>query len=362
MVFGKLFRKRETLVGLDIGSSTIKLVELDLTADKPVLLNVGVARTPSDCISGNSISKPELVAEVVTSLFEENNIAEGRRISVAMPGSSVFTKRVKMPRMSLDELADNIQLEAGNFIPHNINAVKLDYHIIGESGKNQIDVLVVAVKEEVVESFLDTLSYAGLEAAVVDVDYFALQNIFELAAPERVAKTVALINVGARFSSINICSKGSSLFTGDVSIGGKLFTESIAEQLSMRPDEAEAIKRAPETAGDSVDQVREALEKNIEYVASEFNRQLSFFWGASGAEETIDRILIAGGGARVDGLVEEMSEKTGIVCEYLDPLSGIETPAGFDKAYIKEIGPVLGVAMGLALREPGDKMIPEFME
>jgi type IV pilus assembly protein PilM len=279
-----------------------------------------------------------------------------------MPGSSVFTKRVKMARMSLEELADNIQLEAGNFIPHNINAVKLDYHILGEAGKNQMEVLVVAVKEEVVDSFMDTLAFAGLEAAVIDVDYFALQNIFELANPERVDKTVGLINVGARFSSINICSNGASLFTGDVSIGGKLFTEGLIEQLSVSADEAEQMKRSPALAGEMADEVREALEKNIEYVASEFNRQLSFFWSASGAEETIDRILIAGGGARIAGLVEEMSEKTGIVCEYIDPLIGIEVPAGFDKAYIREISPVVGVAAGLALREPGDKLIPEFME
>jgi len=361
MVFGKLFKKRESLIGLDLGTGTIKLVELDVSAEKPALANVGVAATPADAIQGNAVVNSESLADAIVGLLEESGVAD-KRVAVALPGPSVFTKRVKMARMGLADLADNVQLEAANFIPHNVNAVKLDFHILGEAGKNQIEILVVAVKEEIADSFLEVISMAGLEVAVADVDYFALQNTFELAHPELVEKTVALINIGSRYSSINICRGGGSLFTGDVSLGGRLFTDALMEQLGVSLDEAEQLKRGNSSGSSKVEDAKEIMEKNIEYAASEFNRQLSFFWGASGSDDGIDRILVTGGGARVAGLLEEISEKTGIVCQPLDPMKGIEVPSGFDKAYIKDLGPSLAVAVGLGLREPGDKIIPDFME
>jgi type IV pilus assembly protein PilM len=360
MVFQKLLKKRESLVGLDIGSSTIKLVELDTSGGQPSLVNIGIVATPADALQNNAIHKPESIADALTALFEENNIAD-KRVALSVPGASVFTKRVKMPRMAPSDLADNIQLEAGNFIPHNINAVKLDYHILGEAGKNQVEILVVAVKEEVLDSYLEALSLAGLEAAVADVDCFALQNAFEMNYGDMLATTSGLVNIGARFSSINICRDGQCLFTGDVSLGGKLFTEALVEQLGVAGEEAEQLKRGM-GGRERSDEAREVIEKNIEYVASELNRQLSFFWSASGAEEAIDKIFVTGGGARVGGLLEELSEKTGIVCEYLNPLRGIEVPAGFDKKYLDELNPFLSVAVGLGIREPGDKIIPDFME
>lgn len=360
MAFGKLFKKSESCVGLDIGSSTIKLVEFDLSKEKPVLLNVGVVATPSDAIQNNVVSRPESIADALTSLFEENNIAD-KRVCLSLPGTSVFTKRVRMAKMGLNDLTQNVQLEAGNFIPHGINNVKLDYHILGESGRNQIDVLVVAAKTEIIDGYLDALALAGLEAAIMDVDFFALQNTFELGYPDISAGTVGLINVGSRFSCINICRAGECLFTGDVPLGGKLFTENLAEHLGVAADDAEQLKRVVSSAETS-DEARELIEKNVEYAASELNRQLSFLWTASGAEETIDRILISGGGARISGLIEELSEKTGIACDYLDPVRGVEIPETFDRQYLTELTPLMSIAVGLGLRQTGDKIIPEFMD
>ena len=350
-----IFKKNEYLIGIDIGSSGIKLIELDLSAEKPALLNLGYAPVSSDIFSNNAISKPEKIAEQIANLLESNAVSDKRAVT-AMPGPSVFTKKIKMQKMAPAELAANIQFEASNFIPHNIDAVRLDYHILGESGKNQLDVLVVAVKNEIIDSFLGTLSLAGLETAVVDVDHFAVQNMFELGYPEDISKTAALINMGARYASINIVRAGESLFTGDIPVGGKLFTDALMNELAINAETAEKLKRSAQE-DPQYPQAKEVVDKNVEYVASEFNRQLSFFWNASGAEEGIDKIVLCGGGALVPGLAQELAEKTGIECILADPLRGLSVGGGFDPQYLKEVGPLMGVCVGMAMRQPGDRVV-----
>lgn len=368
MALRSLFQRTESLISIDIGSTAIKMLELDVSGDRPKLVNVGVSPVSGEIFSNNAITKGDRIAEQITALLEANSVAD-KRVCTAVPGPAVFTKKIKMPKLDAAELATNVQFEAGNFIPHNIDAVKLDYHVIGESGRNQLDVLVVAVKNEILDSFLECFSFAGLEVAVADVDCFALQNMFELNYPERLDKTVALVNIGARYSAINICKGGSSLFTGDVSVGGKLFTDAIAEVMGVPADQAEALKRKKRSGSSTSAQndaiagaVQDVIDRNIEFMASELNRQLSFFWNASGSDEQIDSILLTGGGSLVPGLAEELSEKTGIQCELMDTLRGIDRGEGFDEAYLQEIGPALSIAVGMGIRAPGDKIIPEYDE
>jgi len=356
--FKSLFKKSESLISVDIGGAGVKLMELDISGARPKLLNIAYAPLPADIFSTNAISKTEKVAEVITSLLESNSIGDKRAVT-AMPGPSVFTKKIKTQKMDSTELASNIRFEAGNFIPHNIDAVRLDYHVLGESGKSQIDVLVVAIKNEIIDSYMAALSLAGLETAVVDVDHFAVQNMFEMGYPEDTPKTIALINMGSRYSSINICRAGSSLFTGDIPLGGKLFTDALVNDLGLSAEEAELVKRGkPSKKGDPA-QIKEIVDKNIEYVASEFNRQLSFFWNASGADDGIDKIVLCGGGGLVKGLLEELNEKTGIECSYADPLRGITVPDNFDANFLKEISPLMSVCAGMAIRQPGDRVVLE---
>ena len=356
-MFG-LFKKQESLISVDIGSTAVRLIELDVRGSKPALVNIGKTALTPDIFSGNIISRQEVVAEKLAGLLEANDISDKRAV-VCVPGPSVFTKRIKMPRMDLDELRDNIFMEAGNFIPHNIEAIKLDYHIIGESGKNQLDVLVVAVKNEIIESFVNCLSLAGLETAVVDVDSLALQNIFEMSYPERMESTVALINLGARYSSINICRRGEPLFTGDIPVGGRLFTDAIVSELGVSPEKAEEMKKNPAQNGAESELLQDILDRNVDYVAAEVNRQISFFWNASGSEEGIDSIMLTGGASVVPGLVEILAEKTGLKCSLMDPFRGIDCGDGIDKNYLAEIGPGVAVALGMGAREPGDRLIPQ---
>lgn len=353
------FSKKEALLSLDIGATGIKLLEFDLTNDKPLLVNLGFSPLSTDVFSGNTIVKPEQVAEQISSLLETNGIA-GKRVVTAVPAPSVITKRITMPRQSLGELSAAIQFEAANFIPHNIDAVRLDFHVLGETAHGQLEVLVVAVKNEVIESYLECLSLAGLEAAVVDVDYFAVQNMYELANAASLEKPVVLLNVGARYSTINVCRGGSSLFTADIPVGGRTLTEFLAEEMGISEAEAENLKKSSSDPESASTEVLELIDQKLDFVITEINRQLGFFWSASGSEEGIERILVSGGGALVPGFLEELREKTDLQVERIDPFQGIERGSSLDPQSVNELGPMMSVCVGLGLRHAGDRDLSAF--
>lgn len=354
---GLFSRAPERLLAVDVGAHSVKLMELDVAGERPQLLSVAERTFASEVFSGNALSGRATVAstlqDVLTDLGQSTSM-----VATAVPGPSVFTKRTKLPRQPLKELHSTIQFEAGNVIPHNIDAVHLDYHILGLTGKDQVEVLVVAVKNEVIDGFVDTLADAGLTPAVVDVDVFALQNAYELLFPEDVEKTVALVNVGHRYSGVNICRNGMPLFTGDISSGGRAFTEGLAAALGIGLQEAEELK-CKGVRGAANEEIAQAFGQQLDALAAEINRQLSFFWSASGAEGGIDKICLSGGGARVDGLPEVLQEKTGIECVRFDPFERCELGEEVDAQDVRTLGPSMAVAFGLAVRQVGDREVPE---
>jgi|GEM_PF-859834 len=357
MGLGSIFRKRTHLVGIDIGASAVKLVEFDLSGEQPVLVAMGSAPLNGEVFQGNVIVKPELVTEQIQALISEN-AREGEVLVVtALPGPSVFIKRAKIARVASNEIEGHIRMEAGNLIPHNIDAVKLDYNIIGESADDQLDVVLVAAKNEIVESFSEMFAEAGITLAVLDVEYFALQNIFETRYPELKASTVALIDVGHRYSAVNICRGGDSLFSGDISSGGKSFIEALAEGAGISVDKAGEALRRMKTVPEG--EMGEVVNQIVDQMATEFNRQLSFFWNASGADAGIDRIMLSGGASLVPGLAVLIKERTGIEVSTLDPFRGVEIGASLEAAEVELQAPFMAIAAGLALRAPGDRQSKE---
>ncbi len=344
----------EQLVSIDIGSSTIKLMELDIGGEKPKLKSAGFAPTPAGAIQNNVITRPDAVGNAIRAIIEANGITSTHAVT-CVPGPSVFTKKITMGHCSLKELSSTISYEASNYIPHSINAVHLDYQVLAEHGKSTMDVLLVAVKNEIIESFLEAITHSGLQPAIVDVDYFALENMFTMNYPEERQKTVAVINVGARYSSVNIIQDGVSIFTGDVAVGGRLYTDALCETLSLKPLEAEQAKMGH--VPQNIDQhlLHETVERTTEHVASELQRQLGFFWNAASTDRAIESIYLSGGGAQVQGLLEELSAKTGLNCKLIDAMRGLDSSTQFDREYLDEISPVMSVSIGLAARRLGDK-------
>lgn len=342
------FKKKEFFFGLDIGASSMKCVELDMAGARPVVTRCRQTPVTPDIFMSYSIQNGEKAGDSIMTLLDGFDF-ENKRAVVSIPGPSVFTKRIAIPKVPLSELADTIQFEAGNFIPHNINAVHLDYHVFGETDKNQLDVLVVAVKNEVIESVIDAAGFAGVSVGIADVDLFALQNVFEFNYPELVGKNIALVNIGSRYTGVNMCRGGESLFTGDIAVGGRAATEMIMQALGLSFDEAEAAK----ISGENSD-VNEMLPEVVEYTATELNRQLSFFWNATGSDESIDALFLSGGGSLLTGLQEALQEKTGIECHVLNPFNGIDS--ALDEQI--ESPEQYAVAVGLSMRQFGDKIQP----
>lgn len=345
----------DRVVSVDIGTSAIKLMELDLTGDKPKLTNAGVAPSPANSLKNNTIVKPEEVATVIRSVLEGNNFQATKAIT-AIPGPSVFTKKITLAQSSLKDLSNNISFEASNYIPHKIDAVHLDYQVLRANGTSTMDVLLVAVKNEIIGSFIDTLEQSGLEPVIADVDYFALENMFELNYPEEKERTVALINIGARYSGINIIQCGESIFTGDVAVGGRLYTDALVETLQIKSLEAEQAKMGHIPDGIDSDLVAETLERTTDHVASELHRQLGFFWNAAATDRSIEAVYVCGGGSQTAGLLNELSARTGMECRAVDAFRRIDCSNGFDTDYLKEIAPAMGVSIGLASRRMGDKV------
>jgi len=353
------WQRRERLIGVDIGASTVKIVEVALGSGRPQLERVAVVPVNGVIFSNHSISKPDRIAPNIAQAIEAHGMRE-RRAVTAVPAPSVFTKKMRVPSLSTLELTSNIRLEAANVIPHKLEAVKLDFQVIDRPLDGQLDILLVAVKNEVVDSFTGCLNSAGVDTAIVDVDLFALQNIFELARPELVPSTVALINIGARYSGVSICAGGRALLSGDVPLGGRSCTEALALGLDVSLEKAEEMKCAgapPEHA----DAAAHILREWVSQAANEFNRKLSFFWNTVGGTGRIDHILISGGGAGVAGLVEAIAAKTEVPCEKLEPLRAMHCAPRVDRALMTQLESSLAVALGLAVRQPGDKPSAEVL-
>lgn len=343
----------ENLVSVDIGSSNIKIMEIDLSGELASLRNAALAPAPAGAIKNNVIVRPDEVASVIRGLIEANGI-QTKHVVTALPGPAVFTKKITMNRMSEKELRQNIQFEAGNYVPHKLNAVHLDYQVMS-STDSSMDVLLVAVKNEIIESFLQTIELAGMVLEIADVDSFALENMFELDYPEEQQATTALVNIGSRYTSINILSGGESLFTGDVSVGGRLYTDALCETLDLKPPDAEQAKMGNVPEGMDANVIAETIDRTTEHVTAELHRQLGFFWTAAATEKPLEKVFVCGGGAQLPGLLEELSAKTGIPVEPVDTFRKLNCDKGFDAEYLREIGPAMGVSVGLALRRDGDK-------
>ena len=346
--------REESFVSVDIGSSTTKVMQLDLDESKPKLLAAAMAATPPNVINNNAISKTQEVGESLRELLESAKISATKAV-VVVPGPCAFIKRVTLTQMGIKELEENIKYEAANYIPHNIDAVYLDFQVVKNSGKSTMDVVLVAVKKEIVATYLEAVESAGLQPLILDVDYFALENMWEQNYVEDGDHTVALLNIGARYTSVLIKQSGLTLFYGDISLGGRLYTDALCEALQIKPKEAEQIKLGNIPENLDANLVSEVVERTTDHIAGELQRQLGFFWNASGASKSIEQIYLTGGAAQSAGLVEELQARTKISCECLNCFKEINCPGMFSADFLQRISGSMSVSLGLAMRRLGDK-------
>jgi type IV pilus assembly protein PilM len=271
----------------------------------------------------------------------------------------VIIKKIAVPRMTPEELEEQIPWEAEHHIPFAKDDVEIDHELINaQNAQGQMELLLVAAKKEVVGDYAAVAREAQLTPVVVDVAAFTLQNAFEVNYQVAGNETVALMNVGAAISNINIISGGVSTFTRDVTIGGNAFTEEIQKQLNVSYDEAEALKIGGNRAdADSVvpQEVERVLGSVAEQMAGEIQRSLDFY-ASTAADSHLAKVLLSGGTAKIPALFKTIEQRVGVPVEILNPFKNIEIDnRRFDPAHIMDIAPTAAVAVGLALRRPGDK-------
>jgi type IV pilus assembly protein PilM len=349
--------KSKLAVGLDIGSSSVKLVQLKEKRGGYALQAFGTAPLPPEAIVDGALMNSSAIVQAI----QEAVAAQGLRtkeVAIGVRGHSVIIKKISLPRMTQEELDESIQWEAEQYIPFDVKDVNIDTQILTPEGDaaGQMDVLLVAAKKDMINDYTSVCAEAGLTATVVDVDAFAVQNAYE-ANYEQADETVVLINVGAAVSNINIVSHGITTFTRDITLGGNAFTEEIQKQLNISYDEADALKVGGQGETDAVvpQEVERVIQGVAEQMGGEIQRSLDFY-ASTAPGSAIARVFLSGGTARIPALFKVLEQRAGVPVEVLNPFKNIEVDnKKFEPAVILAAAPAAAVAVGLALRRPGDK-------
>jgi type IV pilus assembly protein PilM len=352
-------RGKKGLIGLDIGSSAIKVAELKETKKGYFLENFGMVPLPPEAIVDGALMNSPAIVEAIQTLISERKI-KTKDVSISVSGASVMIRKISLPVMTEEELDDQIQWEAEQYIPFNLSDVNLAYEVLNKGNdEGNMDVLLVAAKKDMINDYVAVITESGLNPVIVDLDAFSVLNAYEINYQIMENEVLALVNMGASIINMVITKGGKYLFSRDVTVGGNLYTEEIMKELSVSWEEAELLKLGGAATGDTEAVMRQEVEAVIrrvsDQIASEIAKSLDFYQ-ATAAEEQISKIWLAGGACGISGMAETIQQKQNVPVEIMDPFRNLERNAKlFDPAYLEQIGARASVAIGLALRRVGDR-------
>ena len=353
-----LFAKAKTVVGLDIGSSAVKAVELKPAGKGYKVTAFGAEPVPADAIVDGAIIDAASVADAIRRVFDGNKAFKSKEVCASLSGNAVIVKKITLPVMTENELAESIYWEAEQYIPFDIQDVNLDYQILdpgtGANSRGSMDVLLVAAKKEKIADYTNVIAQSGRTPVIVDVDAFALQNAFEVNYGLEPGRVVVLLNAGASAININILQGDQSVFTRDISMGGNAYTEAVQKELDLPFESAEQLKKAIPVDGATFEEAQPVLHAVTENVLLEIQKTFDFF-KASASTDQIDRIMLSGGASRVDGFHQMVQERFNAPVEDFDPFRAVTWDAkklGGDAAAMASTA---AVAVGLALRKVADR-------
>jgi type IV pilus assembly protein PilM len=350
-----LFGKKDHLVGLDIGSRSIKASEIIDSKKGRSLKNFGYLELSSGSIEDGVIKDPNAVADSIRQLFKEHHFKE-QNVAVSIGGYSVIVKNIVVENQPEAQLQETIPFEAEQYIPFDISDVNIDFLILGESenNPNQLNVLLIAAKKEIINEYFNLIKLAGLNPCIIDVDAFALQNIYE-ANYGTADQNIALIDIGASKTALNILKEGTSVFIRDVSMGCSQINQKISSLLNCSFEEAEKFKLGEQTEMLSPGDLEEIESSVVSGWCTEIRRALDFFYSTY-PDDQIKRILLSGGGANINEFHDLLASETSIEVETINPLQNIQyDEAHFESTFLKKIAPQAALCMGLALRRIDDK-------
>lgn len=351
------FTSEKGIIGLDIGSNSIKAVQLREAPEGFHLERFGIVPLMPEIIVDGAIMDASRVVEAIRTLIKEQKI-KTKNAAISVSGhASVIVKRITIPEMTEEELSESIRWEAEQYIPFPIDDVNLDFEILfrGREETGRMEVLLVAAKKDKINDYVAVTTEAGLSPVIVDVDAFAIENMYEINYELERGKTISLVNIGASTMNMNIIKDGFSIFTRDSSIGGNQFTEAIQKEFGLGFEDAERVKKGEEVPGVSPEDVGSIMETLSSDIVLEISRSFDYFKSAMSGEEA-ERLILSGGCAKVKGLSDILVERLGIPVEVVNPFRNINIdPRVFDTAYLEDIAPMAAVAVGLAIRRVWDR-------
>ncbi len=350
-----LFSKSENLVGLDIGSHSVKILQLNSANDALSLVNMGIAPLPRESFIEGRLAEPEAVAATIRKLAGHLKIKR-KPVAVSISGYDAMIKKIELPNMAEAELATRMQSELGQYIPYNIDEVDVDYEVVGSSKDrpNFMDVLLVAAKKESIADFNNLLKLAGFDPLVVDVDFFALSNSLEATRGFGEEK-VALLDLGANKTLLNIAHNGVPIFTRSISVGGNQLTDAIKDTFNLSFEEAELVKLGQSETRFPAKDLQEVFVSTVAGWVTQCQRALDFYLH-NFPDDKISSVFLSGGSCQLPDLDKVFKEHLEVPVEIFNPVSQIHCdPKQFDPAYIEHMGPQMAVSFGLALRKSREK-------
>ncbi|MFW6201269.1 MAG: type IV pilus assembly protein PilM [Gemmatimonadota bacterium] len=342
----KLLGRSKVSAGLDIGSGFVKLVVIDHSKSEPEIVGVALSPMVPDAIVEGEIMDPVLVADTVRSVVETAGLKRASVVA-AIGGHDVIVKTIETDRMDEKAAEELIRWEAQQHVPFDMDSVQLDFQILDPEAQDaSMSVLLVAAKQELVENRLSLLADAGVDPSVLDVDAFALHNAFERNYDHARSGLVALVNVGYEATNVNLLEDGHPVLVRDIPFGSRRLREALQRERGLTAKEAEAVVQGKRDSDDLPAFVAERVEE----LAVGIERVSAFVLTQSNAAE-IGRVFVAGGGARVPGLVNALGSRLGVRTDVANPLERIRVhPEVMQAVPVDEVAPMLMLAVGLGLR------------
>ena len=337
-----------TAVGLSIGSSSIKLVELKKDGKGWKLLHFGIVQLPEDVIVNREIVNQVAVVDSIKSLTNQLKLSS-KSVCTALSGTAVIIKRMNLEVPKIKELQEQVFWEAEQYLPFDVSDVVMDFQMLSRGKDNKTDVLLVAAKRSVLDTYMGSIQDAGLKPKIVDIDFFALQNLFEANYPASPSEAVAIVDIGASALKLVVVHDGIPVFTKDSALGGRNLTAEIQKHLNLSYADAESLK-VGEQANGTPQEVSDLMHIMGENFAAEIKRALDFY-NASSAGAPVSYVLLTGGSAKIPNLSKVVEDTVGLPVQIMNPFNAITyDPAVFTQDYINAIGPIASVPLGLALR------------
>ena len=351
-----MFRRQKSVVGLDIGSSAVKAVALRPIGKEYRITAFGIEPIPPESIVDGAIVDGGAVSDAIRQLFQRQHI-KTKDVVASVSGNAVIVKRITVPVMTDEELADSIYWEAEQYVPFDIQDVNLDYQIVdglGADPRGTMDVLLVAAKKNKIADYVGVIAQAGRVPVIIDVDAFALQHAYQLNYDTDPSAVISLLNAGASAVNINVVQGEETLFTRNISMGGNAYTEALQRELHLPFESADQLKRRVPVPGASYEEALPVIRSVTESITLEVEKTFDNF-KATASSDRMDRIIVSGGASGIEGFSELLAERFGASVEAFDPFRRVTFDASAFGVEPAKVGPMAAIAVGLAARRVGDR-------